>query len=199
MPTAAPDSTLETRRRGARVYVRPPRGSDAAAFAAAVAAGRAFHRPWVQPPATPAHFRAYVARFAGKLSRDPGQATHVGLLVCRVDDDALVGVVNFSEIVRAGLQSAYMGYYALPPHAGQGYMSEGLALALAVAFRKLKLHRVEANIQPANARSLALVRRAGFRHEGYSRRYVKIAGRWRDHERWALLAEDWRARPAEPS
>ena len=199
MPTAAPDSTLETRRRGARVYVRPPRGSDAGAFAAAVAAGRAFHRPWVQPPATPAHFRAYVARFAGKLSRDPGQATHVGLLVCRVDDDALVGVVNFSEIVRGGLQSAYMGYYALPPHAGRGYMSEGLALALAVAFRKLKLHRVEANIQPANVRSLALVRRAGFRHEGYSRRYVKIAGRWRDHERWALLAEDWRARPAEPS
>ena len=146
MPTAAPDSTLETRRRGSRVYVRPPRGSDAGAFAAAVAASRAFHRPWVQPPASPAHFRAYVARFAGTLSRDAKRATHVGLLVCRVDDEALVGVVNFSEIVRGSLQSAYMGCYALLPHAGHGYMSEGVALALAVAFRKLGLHRVEANV-----------------------------------------------------
>ena len=58
----------------------------------------------------------------------------------------------------------------------------------------LKLHRVEANIQPANLRSLALARDAGFVREGYSRRYVRIAGRWRDHVRLALLVEDWRAR-----
>ena len=77
-------------------------------------------------------------------------------------------------------------------------MSEGLALMLVVAFRKLKLHRVEANVQPVNARSIALLRGAGFTREGYSRRYVKIAGRWRDHERWAMLAEDWRARRSRP-
>ena len=73
-------------------------------------------------------------------------------------------------------------------------MSEGLELVLRVAFRVLKLHRVEANVQPANRRSLSLVRRAGFVREGYSRRYVRIAGRWRDHVRMALLVEDWRAR-----
>lgn len=176
------------------VYLRPPRAGDARAFVAAVAASRSFHRPWVQPPATAAHFRAYLARYAGAEAADPRRATHVGLLVCRVADDAPVGVFNFSEIVRGCLGSAYLGYYALLPHAGRGHMSEGLALALAVAFRKLRLHRVEANVQPANARSLALVRRAGFTREGYSRRYVKIAGRWRDHERWAILADDWRAR-----
>ena len=67
---------------------------------------------------------------------------------------------------------------------------------LAEAFRTLSLHRVEANVQPTNARSMALVLRAGFSREGYSRRYVKICGRWRDHIRFALLAEDWRARGA---
>ena len=66
------------------------------------------------------------------------------------------------------------------------------ALALDFAFGTLKLHRVEVNIQPVNARSLALVERTGFAREGFSRRYVKIGGRWRDHVRCALLAEDWR-------
>jgi ribosomal-protein-alanine N-acetyltransferase len=90
-------------------------------------------------------------------------------------------------------KSTYLGYYAFAPQDGQGLMSDGLSLALDVAFRALRLHRVEANIQPANTRSTALVRRAGFVREGFSRRYIKLAGRWRDHERWALLAEDWRA------
>jgi [ribosomal protein S5]-alanine N-acetyltransferase len=93
--------------------------------------------------------------------------------------------------VRGLFQSAYLGYYAFAPLAGGGYMSEGLALALDVAFRKLKLHRVEVNVQPTNRRSLALVARAGFTREGFSRRYVKIGGRWRDHVRFAMLAEDW--------
>jgi len=110
-----------------------------------------------------------------------------------VVDDAPVGVFNLSEIVRGSFHSAYLGYYGFAPHAGQGYMREGMALVLVATFRELKLHRVEANVQPANARSISLVRAAGFTREGYSRRYVKIAGRWRDHERWAILAEDWRA------
>jgi len=94
------------------------------------------------------------------------------------------------------MQSAYLGYYALAPYARRGYMRDGLELMLRYAFRTLHLHRVESNIQPANRRSIALVRRAGFAREGYSRRYLKIDGRWRDHERWALLFEDWRARPS---
>lgn len=65
---------------------------------------------------------------------------------------------------------------------------------LRYAFLELKLHRLEANIQPENVASIALVRRAGFVREGYSRRYLKICGRWRDHERWALIAEDWKAK-----
>ncbi|MEO8738942.1 MAG: GNAT family N-acetyltransferase [Casimicrobiaceae bacterium] len=179
---------------GSRVYLRHPRARDATAFIAAAAASRRLHGLWVQAPTTAARYRTYVERFGGAKARDVNAATHVGLLACRSEDDALVGVFNYSEIVRGGFQSTYLGYYALAPHAGEGYMSEGLELALQVAFRTLKLHRVEVNIQPSNARSTALIRPAGFIREGFSRRYVKIAGRWRDHERWALLVEDWRAR-----
>jgi ribosomal-protein-alanine N-acetyltransferase len=60
------------------------------------------------------------------------------------------------------------------------------------AFRELRLHRLEANVQRSNRRSIALVRGLGFRREGVARGYLKIGGRWQDHERWALLNENWR-------
>ncbi len=180
-------------RRGSRVYLRPPRRNDAATFLDAARASRRLHRPWVRPPLEAARFAEYVARYGERAQRNPATATHAGLVVCRSEDDALVGVFNFSAIVRGAFHSAYLGYYAFAPHAGDGYMSDGLALALDFGFRTLKLHRVEVNVQPANTRSVAFVRRAGFVREGYSRRYLKIGGRWRDHVRFALLVEDWRA------
>ncbi len=183
MPTRSRPPTIT----GPRVYLRPPLVEDAGVYLAAVRASRALHGPWTKPPQTRARFEAFVGRFAPREE----VATHAGFLAFRKEDDALVGVFNFSEIVRGALQSTYLGYMGFLPHAGQGYMTEGMALALDVAFRKLRLHRVEVNIQPTNARSLALAKRVGFTREGFSRRYVKIAGRWRDHERYAMLAEDW--------
>jgi ribosomal-protein-alanine N-acetyltransferase len=176
-------------RPAARVALRAPAAADAAAFLAAVRASRRLHGRWVQAPATPAQFRAYLKRYA-----TPGaSATHAGLLAVRRDDGALVGVFNFSNVVYGPFRSAYLGYYAFAPLAGRGYMTEAFALALDHAYAKLRLHRVEANVQPSNRRSIALVERAGLVREGYSRRYIMIAGRWRDHVRYAMLAEDWRA------
>jgi ribosomal-protein-alanine N-acetyltransferase len=73
-------------------------------------------------------------------------------------------------------------------------MTEGLARVVSEAFGPLGLHRLEANIQPANLASRRLVRRLGFRREGLSPRYLRVAGAWRDHERWAILRDDWRRR-----
>jgi len=141
---------------------------------------RKLHRPWVAAPSTAVAYRAYLRR-----ARLPTNASYL----LRLRTGELVGVVNLSEIVRGNFRSAYLGYYAFAPHAGQGWMAQGLARAIRVAFGRLRLHRVEANIQPGNKASLRLVRRLGFRREGYSPRYLKIGGRWRDHERWALLAD----------
>jgi [ribosomal protein S5]-alanine N-acetyltransferase len=171
---------------GQRVHLRPPKKSDEAAFLQAARASRALHGRWAKAPTTRAEFAAFVKRYGGK------SPSHAGYLVVRSNDQALVGVFNFSEIVRHAFQSSYLGYFAFAPHHGGGYMTEGLALALDIAFDKLELHRVEVNVQPTNRRSLDLVARVGFTREGYSRRYVKIAGRWRDHVRFAMLAEDWR-------
>lgn len=94
---------------------------------------------------------------------------------------------NLSQIVRRTLQSAYLGYAVGKPFAGQGYMRDGIDLVLRRAFVTLRLHRAEANIQPGNRASIALAQGAGFNREGFSPRYLKIADRWRDHERWAIL------------
>ena len=184
MPTRPPAATVT----GSRVYLRPPRLADSAPFLAAARASRALHGTWTRPPETAARFAAFVRRFAPR-----GEApSHAAFLALRREDDAIVGTFNFSEIVRGAFRSTYLGYYAFAPHAGKGYMTEGMALALDTAFGPLALHRVEVNIQPTNARSLALAQRIGFTREGFSRRYVKIGGRWRDHVRFAMLAEDWR-------
>jgi ribosomal-protein-alanine N-acetyltransferase len=111
---------------------------------------------------------------------------------CRCDDGAIAGAINLSEIIRGPFQNAFVGYFMGAAFAGRGYMTEALGLVLKHGFRHLKLHRIEANLQPGNSASRALVRRAGFRLEGYSPRFLKIAGRWRDHERWAITVEDWR-------
>jgi ribosomal-protein-alanine N-acetyltransferase len=154
-------------------------------FLAAVARSRRLHQGLVSPPRTAKAFAAYLRR-----SRRPDHKSYW----VHTSTGELAGVVNLSEIARGSFQSAYLGYYAFSPHGRQGHMMRGLRAALREAFRTLRLHRLEANIQPGNVASLRLVRRLGFRREGYSPRYLKISGRWRDHERWALTIEDWRAR-----
>jgi ribosomal-protein-alanine N-acetyltransferase len=139
------------------------------------------HHPWYTMPTTPREFGIYLTRFS--------QATAEGLLVRVRDGGALAGVITIDSIVRGRFQSASLSYAAFAPSAGRGYMSEGLGLVLRYAFLQLRLHRLEASIQPDNQASLALVRRLGFRREGYSPDMLFIDGAWRDHERWAITRE----------
>lgn len=171
--------------RTTRVMIRPPRSADAEEFTQLMRRSRQFHGLWARMPATGEQFDHWLKRGKGKDSDR--------LLVCLKNGGQIVGTIGFSHIIRGRLQQAFVGYCVGEPYAGQGYMTEGLALAVRRAFAQLKLHRLEANIQPGNAASIALAKRCGFTMEGYSRRYLKLSGRWRDHERWALLAEDWRA------
>jgi ribosomal-protein-alanine N-acetyltransferase len=174
---------LET---GERTFLRRGRNADADEFTELMRESRALHQPWSFPPVRNEEFTALVAR---------ARADDFELfLLCARDDGRILGFFNLSQIFRGPFLSAYLGYAVGEPHAGSGYMSEGIELVLEHAFRPLGLHRLEANIQPGNERSIALAKRAGFRLEGFSPRYLKIDGRWRDHERWAILADEWAKR-----
>ncbi len=167
------------------VYLRAPSAADANEFLALVAASRSVHRPWVEPPGDRHAFAALVRRNSNQ--------DFEAFLIARRSDDAIVGAVDLSQIFHGTFRNAYLGFYALGGYAGRGYISAGVGRLLGHAFTELRLHRVEANVQPPNQRSKALLRRLGFRQEGFSPRYLKIGGRWRDHERWAMTVEDWRA------
>jgi ribosomal-protein-alanine N-acetyltransferase len=169
---------------GSTVLLRRPMKRDLAEFTALNRASVRFHRGLVSPPTGPEEFAAFLTRAR--------RVDVVCFLICRVQDGAIIGAISLSQIFRGGFQNAYLGYYVSSSHARRGYMTEALQLMLRYAFEQLKLHRLEANIQPANIASIALVEHAGFSREGFSRRYLKVCGRWRDHERWAIIVEDWK-------
>ena len=163
------------------MIIREPTSNDEKAFLEMTQQSQSFHQPWVYPPLHSQTFHEYIQRY-----QQPNQKSYLV-----ISNDQIIGVFNLSEIVYGFFQNAYLGFYGNYYYAGKGLMSQGLKLVLQKAFQDLKLHRLEANIQPDNRDSIRLVQKNGFKKEGFSQRYLKINDAWRDHERWALTVEDW--------
>ena len=167
------------------VYLYTPTKESSDQFLTLTTTSQSFHHPWVYPATDARRYRSYLDRI------ERGSAC--GFLIARREDNVVVGVININDIIRGGFCFGHLGYYCGAPYSRRGYMSAGLALVLDYAFTTLGLNRLEANIQPENEGSLALVRRLGFRKEGFSLGYLRIDGEWRDHERWAILSDEWLA------
>lgn len=163
--------------------IRRPVPEDSREFVRLVHASRRLYRGLASPPSTEQQFVALVDRNAS--------ASNFTVLVIERGSGAIVGYAALSQIAMGNFRNAYLGYAGSFPFSGRGLMTEGVALLVQHAFRRLGLHRIEANIQPGNEPSIAIARSLGFRLEGFSPRYLKIRGRWRDHERWAITSEDW--------
>jgi len=173
-----------------RVTLRPLGRQDEREFLALVAVSADLHHPWMSLPATPREFREHLARYE--------RPTEESRLICLRDTGAIAGLTNINNIIRGRFQNGSLSYAAFAPTAGQGYLSEGVGLVLRYAFAELRLHRLDAAIQPGNHASLKLIRRLGFRREGYSPGMLFIDGAWRDHERWAITSTMTDFAPAEP-
>ncbi|MFE9647610.1 GNAT family N-acetyltransferase [Streptomyces sp. NPDC006365] len=172
---------------GNRVGIRHYRYEDAAEFTARARESKDLHHPWLFPPTGAGGYTAYAKR----LLEDP---TKTGFLVCEksgseVGGGDIAGFININNIVEGAFLNGALGYGAFAHAAGRGLMTEGLGLVVRYAFGRLGLHRLEINVQPDNAASIALARRCGFRLEGFSPDFLFIDGDWRDHERWALTAD----------
>ena len=150
---------------------------------------RAHLEPWEPIPSPPnvAFSGDDFDRFCAAASTERSRR----FLICENEGGAIVGQVSLGEVIRGPLQQCFMGYWLGREFLGRGYMTQGVRMATAVAFDDLRLHRVEVNIQPQNVASRRVAQRVGYRLEGFSPRYLKIAGAWADHERWAMTLEEW--------
>ena len=185
------------RLRSERLEIRelpPAAGGKVARF---VAENWGFHRQW-EPERAPDYFTAAVHRRILRAERISESVVHFWLLRHpgtgtgrRWRRAEIVGSASLSCIVRGAFQSCFLGYKTGEKYTRQGYMTEALRVIVSYAFDELGLHRVEANIIPRNIASLELVRRLGFREEGLSRRYLKIAGTWEDHVHMTVLSDEW--------
>ncbi|MBX7174701.1 MAG: GNAT family N-acetyltransferase [Pyrinomonadaceae bacterium] len=138
----------------------------------------------INPPLDLESFKVYVDRNL----EDANEC----FLICQNIGNKIVGAINLTQIFRKSFQNCYLGYSLGVNFIGKGYMTEAVNLVLHHAFENLKLHRVEANVQPHNLASIKVLQRCGFTKEGFSRKYLKIDNVWCDHERWAIIFEDWK-------
>lgn len=181
---------------GERVWVASATEADVDAYVRASERSRARLSAWnpVDPYGLPFLIRA-------------ASSAHRTLLVHArrpEGDHDLVGKVNVSNVVLGRSMTGVLGYDAFDPYAGRGLFAEGLRLVVDLAFSRegagMGLHRLEANVQPGNLRSGALLRRLGFRREGFSPDYLRMpdasgSEAWRDHDRYALTSTQWPAAP----
>lgn len=170
--------------KGKKVYLRQPEETDCAEYIEQARRSERFHRGLVKMSKTQEGFANFLKRSRSE--------TNACFLIIRAEDNAIAGMINLSQIFYGPFCGAYLGYWLCAGFTGRGLMTEAIGLILRHAFRDLKLHRIEANIQPDNEASINVVKRAGFTKEGFSRKYLKVGGKWRDHERWAIVKEDWK-------
>jgi ribosomal-protein-alanine N-acetyltransferase len=179
---------------GALVYLRYPVPRDREAYVALRQNSRLHLECW--EPRPPDGSDAFGEAHFERVLKSRRTQDQERFLILELATRRIVGQVSLGGIIRGPLQSAFMGYWIGAEFTGRGYMTEAAGLCLRHAFRTLGLHRVEANIQPHNEPSRAVARKNRLRLEGFSPRYLKIDGRWADHERWAITLEEWRDPPA---
>jgi ribosomal-protein-alanine N-acetyltransferase len=175
---------------GDGIILRAPEMDHYDEWAALRARSRSFLEPWepvwAADELTRGSFRARMRRYA----RDVRSDNSYPFFIFRRSDGALVGGLTLGQVRRGVSQTAALGYWMGQPYAGQGLMTEAVRTVAPLAFGTLGLHRIEAACLPENAASIRLLEKVGFRREGEARAYLCIAGAWRDHVLFALLASD---------
>ena len=172
----------------APVILRAMRGRDRREWEALRAANIEWLRPWEATSPEPVATRLAFRHLVRQLDREAAEGRLQPFAI--ETDGRLVGQMHLFGIAWGSLRSASAGYWVAESVAGQGIMPLALAAACDHAFLGLGLHRVEVNIRPENTASLRVVEKLGFRDEGLRRRYLHIAGEWRDHRSFALASED---------
>jgi ribosomal-protein-alanine N-acetyltransferase len=175
---------------GERVLLRPPRHADWRAWVEVRSASRAFLAPWEPSWPPDALTRKAFRRRVRQQALERRDQTGYGFLIFERTSGGLLGGITVSDVQRGVAQSCSLGYWIGAGAARRGYMTEALLLVLRFVFAELGLHRATAACLPGNRASQGLLRKVGFREEGYAREYLRIDGRWQDHVLFGMVASD---------
>ncbi len=165
----------------AQAVARPLAADDEPEFIALAAASYEFHRKWIRLPVESDAFKKYLSKFDNEDA--------YFFVICDAYSGSIVGFVSLTGIERDPYWRGRLGYGVFEQYARMGYMASGLEQVIDFAFKSVKLHRLEADIQPENIPSKRLAEKAGFTCEGVSRGFIHINDEWMDHERWALTRD----------
>jgi len=122
------------------------------------------------------------------------EGSHLRLYIYRQEDirqEEIIGDISFSQVVRGGFQSCYLGYKVAQNHIRKGYCTEAIEAGIKFMFDDWNLHRIEANIMPRNEASKAVVRKLGFEEEGLAKKYLQIDDVWEDHVHFVKINANW--------
>lgn len=117
------------------------------------------------------------------------QLEHAGRYTIVLEDDTIVGSCGFNYIDAVN-QRGEIGYEIGKDFWRKGYMSQALQALIEEGFHTLKLHRIEAKVEPGNVPSRLLLKKAGFHEEGILRHYEKLNGVFLDMVMYSLLHSD---------
>ena len=176
--------------RGNGVRLRSPRPADYDAWSALRHESRRYLQPW--EPRWPEDDLSKAA-FKRRLSiyqRETELGTALPMFVFDAAGHELFGAVTLSNVRRGVAETGTLGYWIGQPFAGRGYATAAVSAMALHAFSRLKLHRLEAACLPTNHASRRVLEKAGFRHEGQARAYLKINGEWADHLLFGLLEDE---------
>ena len=179
------------RKEGDSVYIRPLAEDDAPALLAVRLTNRTFLEPF-EPKRTKDFFtlRAQTEQIrASAVQWRADQAYAFGIF--EATTAPLVGRVALSTVVRGAWHNATLGYFVSRDRGGRGFGTEAVRLAVDFGFNEGRLHRVQAGVMPRNEASARVLKRNGFRSEGFSPRYLNINGVWEDHDLYAITIEEW--------
>jgi RimJ/RimL family protein N-acetyltransferase len=176
---------------GKRLRLRGPRESDADALFALFADPDVM-RYWSRPPMTT---RAEAEGLIVEIGEGFAQRSHLNWVIAARQDDAVIGTCTLFRF-EPRHRRAEIGYSLRSDHWGKGLAAEAVALAVDWALRTLKLHRIEADIDPRNDGSRKLLQRLGFSSEGVLRERYFVGDEISDTELFGLLASDWASRPS---
>lgn len=173
-----------------RMVVRLVNDRDAWRMADYYAENRSYLTPW-EPIRDQSYFQpsGWQTRLS-IMTEQQRQGSAYYFILTDSTEQEVMGVANFSNVVRGCFYACYLGYSLGEKWQGQGLMQEGLQATIRYMQRQHKIHRIMANYMPRNERSGNLLTRLGFEKEGYARQYLLINGTWEDHVLTALTWQE---------